>query len=207
MKLINKNTLKSLPLVAILSLTNLSSLSPVLAEQSLKINTKNSSVSWSGSKGIQALGTHTGSVKVKSGKVNLDDKGNLQTAELVMDMTEISNDDLSGEWQEKLLTHLRSADFFDVTKHPTATFKSSKIEKLGNSKYKLIGNMTIKGITKPALIIGTYEKTNSEHVFKGDFNFNRLDYGIKYGSGQFFANLGDKMIHDQVKLSFEIRGV
>jgi len=206
MKLINKTNLKSLPLVAILAMTNLSGLNPALAAN-LKINTEKSSVNWSGSKGIQALGTHTGSVKIKNGKVNLNEAGDIQAAELVMDMTQISNDNLSGEWQEKLLSHLRSADFFDVTKHPTAIFKSSKVEKLANAKYKLIGNMTIKGITKPAVLIGTYEKAGSEHVFKGDFNFNRLDYGIKYGSGQFFANLGDKMIHDQVKLNFEIRGV
>jgi polyisoprenoid-binding protein YceI len=207
MKLITKKTIAAIPLMMAFSIANLTGLSPVMAAVSLRVVPESSQIKWFGSKGIQALGTHTGSVKVKNGKVNLDDAGNINAAELTMDMKKISNDDLSGEWQEKLLTHLRSADFFDVEKHPVSTFKSSKVEKLSETKYKLIGKMTIKGISKPAVILGEYKKNGAEHLFKGDLVFNRLDYNIRYGSGQFFTNLGDKMIQDQVKLSFEVKGV
>ena len=45
--------------------------------------------------------------------------------------------------------HLRSADFFEVEKYPTMTFKSTSIKKISKGKYKLAGNITIRGITKP----------------------------------------------------------
>ncbi len=49
-------------------------------------------------------------------------------------------------------THLKSADFFDVAKYPTITFKSTKVEKAGEGKLKVTGNLTIKDVTKPVVL-------------------------------------------------------
>jgi polyisoprenoid-binding protein YceI len=58
--------------------------------------------------------------------------------------------------------HLRSADFFDVEKFPTATFKSSKVQDLGGGKIRVSGDLTIRGVTKPVVLEGTYEGTGKD---------------------------------------------
>jgi polyisoprenoid-binding protein YceI len=53
---------------------------------------------------------------------------------------------------EKRDTHLKSADFFDVAKYPNITFKSAKVEKSGEGKLRVTGNLTIKATTKPVVL-------------------------------------------------------
>ncbi len=55
--------------------------------------------------------------------------------------------------------HLKSADFFDVEKYPTMTFKSTDIKKAGKNKYKLTGDLTLHGITKPVTVTMEYRGT------------------------------------------------
>ncbi|MDQ3844854.1 MAG: YceI family protein [Bacteroidota bacterium] len=57
--------------------------------------------------------------------------------------------------------HLKSADFFDVEKHPTMTFKSTSIKKAGKNKYKLSGDLTLRGITKPVTVDMLYRGTTA----------------------------------------------
>jgi len=81
--------------------------------------------------------------------------------------------------------HLRSGDFFDADKHPTITFRSTKIVKAGKG-YKITGDMTIRGITKAI----TLDATLSEAVTspwgkqvrgaKLTGKLNRLDYGVSW---------------------------
>jgi polyisoprenoid-binding protein YceI len=54
--------------------------------------------------------------------------------------------------EDKRDEHLRSADFFDVAKYPTMTFKSTKVEKAGRGKYKVTGDLTLHGVTKPVVL-------------------------------------------------------
>ena len=56
--------------------------------------------------------------------------------------------------------HLRSADFFEVEKYPSMTFKSTSITKVSKDKYKLNGNLTLRGITKPVTMNLWYRGTN-----------------------------------------------
>jgi polyisoprenoid-binding protein YceI len=54
--------------------------------------------------------------------------------------------------QERRDTHLKSADFFDATKYPTLSFKSKSISKVSGNKYKLMGDLTMHGVTKPVTL-------------------------------------------------------
>lgn len=56
--------------------------------------------------------------------------------------------------------HLKSADFFDVEKYPTMTFKSTSIEEISDNKYKVRGDLTLHGITKPVTLDVWYRGTN-----------------------------------------------
>lgn len=159
------------------------------------VDAKKSTVNWTGTK---VTGSHTGEVKVKSGKL-IFKSGDLVGGEVVMDMTSITNSDVeSMEWRKKLVDHLKSDDFFSTAKHPTAKLivKSSKLGKGG--KYNVLADLTIKGVTKKVLLDVTFNKKGPVYSGSTTFKFNRVNYGIKYKSGQFFKNLGDKLIHDDV---------
>ena len=62
--------------------------------------------------------------------------------------------------------HLKTADFFDAEKYPTLTFKSTSIKKAGKDKYKLIGDLTMHGITKPVTLDLFYKGTTENPMSK-----------------------------------------
>jgi polyisoprenoid-binding protein YceI len=79
--------------------------------------------------------------------------------------------------------HLRSADFFDVAKHPTITFVSKSITKTSPTAGTLTGDLTVRGVTKTIAIPVTmvfYEGGRGR--FRGQFQINRRDFGIVYDS-------------------------
>ena len=96
--------------------------------------------------------------------------------------------------------HLRSADFFDVEKYPKMTFKSISIKKIGKDKYKLIGTLTLHGITKPAIITmwyrGTIVNEQSKAITAG-FQFSGILKRSDFNIGQKFPS---EMISDEVKI-------
>ncbi|MCM2336868.1 MAG: YceI family protein [Pseudomonas sp.] len=81
--------------------------------------------------------------------------------------------------------HLRSADFFDAAKYPTITFKSTKVEAAGDNKLRVIGDLTIKGITKPAVLDVTINKIGEQPMakrpaagFAATTVIKRSDFGV-----------------------------
>lgn len=94
--------------------------------------------------------------------------------------------------------HLRSADFFDVEKYPTITFKSTSLKKVDAKKYKLAGNLTMHGITKPVELDVTFNGTMTHPYskklvagFKIAGTVKRSDFGI--GSGTPNTVVGDEV--------------
>ena len=84
--------------------------------------------------------------------------------------------------------HLKNADFFDVAKYPSITFKSTSFKKLSGNKYLLAGNLTLHGVTKPVKFNVTYGGTakdgygNTKAGFKATTVINRFDYGLKWNA-------------------------
>lgn len=74
--------------------------------------------------------------------------------------------------------HLKKEEFFNVAKYPQITFVSTAISKATNGTYQVAGNLTIKGITKLVTIPFTVKMENGVHVFDGEFELNRRDYGV-----------------------------
>jgi polyisoprenoid-binding protein YceI len=92
--------------------------------------------------------------------------------------------------------HLKQDEYFDVAKFPTLSFKSSKITPSSNAgRYYVFGNLTIKGITKPVEFGFSATPKDGGYLFEGDFEINRLDFGV-----------GDKSIslQDNVKISLKV---
>ena len=89
---------------------------------------------------------------------------------------------------EKRDTHLRSADFFDAEKYPEITFVSRSFEKGEGDSYKITGDLTMRGVTKPVAIDARYIGEakdpwgNQRRGFKGTTTISRNDFGVKYNS-------------------------
>ena len=158
------------------------------------VDVKKSTINWKGTK--ITSDEHSGKIGIKSGDFQEKD-GKLVGGEVVADMNDIICEDLKDpEYNGKLVTHLKSPDFFDAKNHPYSNLKITKVE--GN---KATGELTIKGKKNPVSF--AYEKTK-EGSYKGKLVFDRTKFGIVFNSGNFFKDLKDKVINDDVQLSFEI---
>lgn len=168
--------------------------------KTLKVNPDVSSVEWIGEK---VTGKHNGSIKIKEGSISLHD-GKLSTGKIIIDMESITCSDLEGEWSDKLVGHLNSADFFDVKNHKTSTLEITGFTHKEEKNYTVKGNLTIKGITKPITFPASIEIKDNKLASFAELKIDRTLYDIKYGSGKFFDNLGDKMIDDEFTIKFKI---
>jgi polyisoprenoid-binding protein YceI len=84
--------------------------------------------------------------KVK-GSLELDEKDVAKSSvQVTIDLASVNTN------EPKRDGHLKSPDFFDVANHPTATFKSTKVEKAGKNKLKVTGELTLHGVTKPVVL-------------------------------------------------------
>lgn len=162
------------------------------------INAGTSNIMW---KGYKVTGSHEGNIKFKSG--NFKFEGDVLTSgDLTVDMNSIDCTDLSGGGKGKLEGHLKSDDFFGVEKNPTAAIKFTKVTSRGVAgEYKVTANITIKNITKEIKFNATVKDGTATAAIKLD----RSDFDIKYGSGSFFDNLGDKTIYDEFDLAINIK--
>ncbi|MBL3642425.1 YceI family protein [Peribacillus frigoritolerans] len=103
--------------------------------------------------------------------------------------------------------HLRSADFFDVEKKPTLTFKSTKIVKTDEDEYDVTGNVTLNGVTQEETFSITFEGQgkdpwgNEKAGFSGKGKVKRSDYGLTYNAA---LETGGVLIGDQITLTIEI---
>ena len=145
-------------------------------------------LNWEGS----AVGkAHFGTVDYK-GTVKVAD-GKLIGGELVFDLTSIDTKDLQGEYKDKLDGHLKGADFFNVDSFPNA-----KLEITAFDAGKITANLTIKEVTKAISFPGTVTITENAVTASAEFTINRTEYGIVYGSENFF-DLKDNIISDDIK--------
>ena len=160
-----------------------------------------SEINW---KAYKVTGQHEGTVTLKDGALEFTD-GMLSGGSFSIDMATLGSTDLEGEWKGKLDGHLKSEDFFSVEKHPTANFTVTKVSAKGTpGDYKITGDLTIKETTKEIKFYAHVEDVNDTRVATADIKLDRTDYDVRYGSGSFFAGLGDKTIYDDFELSVKL---
>jgi polyisoprenoid-binding protein YceI len=170
--------------------------------ETIKIDSAASSLKWVGSKVVG--GSHTGSLAFQSGEIEYKD-GKPIAAKLVVDIATLKNEDLTdASMNKKLVGHLLSEDFFNATKYPTAQLTINKIDQKSAGEFELSGELTIIGATRPIKLKAVETTTATGRSVSSEFKFDRTDFGLKYGSGKFFKNLGDKMISDEVSVSVKL---
>ena len=157
------------------------------------LNTLESSLKWEGKK-ITGSG-HNGSLTFSDSKVMILD-GNIISGVFTVDMTTLTCDDLTADQgKANLEGHLKSDDFFSVEKFNTATLTMLSVEN-NNAK----GFLTIKDISHPI----DFMFVKIKEGYKAALVFDRSKYDVKYASGNFFKNLGDKLILDEIELSAQL---
>lgn len=194
--------MKSVRLFTLLALIALTGFAFTTAV-SVAIDTSASQIVW---KGYKVTGEHAGTIDVKEGNFTYD--GNVLTGgSFVIDMTSINCTDLQGEYADKLVGHLKSDDFFGVATYPSAKFEITKVVSRGKTgDYKVTGNLTIKETTKEIRFNAKVDQSGGVPVATADITIDRSDFNVRYGSGSFFDNLGDKTIYDEFDLSLKLVG-
>lgn len=167
----------------------------------VEVNTKASTIVWTGSKVVGK--THTGTLQLASGSLDIS-KGNLKGGSFVVDMTTLEDTDLTGEWKGKLEGHLKSDDFFGVETFPTAEFKTTKVKANDYGTYDVTGDITIKGKTESISFTSTLVKVGDGYEATASITIDRSKFDVRYGSGSFFDNLGDKAISDEFTLEVKL---
>jgi polyisoprenoid-binding protein YceI len=185
--------MKTMKLFGVLLLAGILSASA----QKREINLNKSVVTWTGNK---IGGSHNGGLKIKSGYFEIKN-GNIVDGNVVIDMNTITNFDLKDEgYNQKLIGHLKSDDFFGVDKHPTSTFLVSKASKFENGKATLSGVLTIKGKSENI----SFDVTKKGDMYLSQLKIDRSKFDVRYGSDSFFDNLGDKAIDDIFILDIQL---
>ncbi|MGK7389983.1 MAG: YceI family protein [Candidatus Cyclobacteriaceae bacterium M2_1C_046] len=164
------------------------------------VNPEESTVKWVGRK---VTGEHYGTVALKSGNLDIQD-GQLKGGSFVVDMTSIVSDDLTGEYKGKLEGHLKSDDFFGVENYPEAKFIVTKAVKKGGNQYDVTGDLTVKGKTNVVTFPAEVVITDKNAYATATITVDRSKYDVRYGSGSFFDNLGDKTIYDNFELQVKL---
>jgi polyisoprenoid-binding protein YceI len=166
-----------------------------------KVDASKSKLTWIGKK---VTGEHTGTINIAEGAFTA--KSNKVTGgSFAIDMTSIKVLDVTNpSANEKLTGHLKSDDFFSSEKNPKANFVITAITPAEKDQYTVKGNLTIKGITNEITFPATIQFVSGQLQAKAKIVIDRTKFDIKYRSGNFFENLGDKAIADEFELNVEL---
>lgn len=154
-----------------------------------------------------------GTLLIKSGEVS-SENGELTSGDFVIDMRSLKVDAASvteeGKKHTDLEAHLKSADFFDVEKHPTATFKITGVANLdkapegavAGANKTISGNLTLKGKTLNVSFPAKVDVSGSAVSVQGKFTVNRTDWGISFGASE--ADPAEWMISKDIEIGVNV---
>lgn len=115
--------------------------------------------------------------------------------ELSADVNSVNTDN------EKRDAHLLNADFFDAAKYPKLTFKSTSFKKVSNNKYKVAGNLTFHGVTKPVVLDATLRGISNNPATKATIAGFKVTGTIKRSDFNFGTKYATAMLSDEVTLN------
>ncbi len=173
-----------------------------LQDGTYTVDTSKSYITWRGE--FVTGNGHDGKVMLKDGSATVAN-ADVVSGNFAIDLNTIVDNDNT----EKLITHLKGADFFDVATYPTANFELKSFELSNQSssanRYIVSGNLTLKDKTMPVSFIADIANSGENTmVITGNFAINRADWEMKYNSTSFFSGLGDKAIRDAVEIGLNI---
>lgn len=172
-----------------------------------QLDTLNSRIEWKGFKVLKTENTsHFGTIKFESGDVTVKD-GKLESGKFVADMSTLTSVDLKDDAENlnKFNGHLKSGDFFETDKFPTASYEITKVTPNSQGDYNTLldGNLTIKGITKPVQFnANVLVKEGEISIATEPKDIMREDFGVK-----FQMPLANGLIKDEVNIQILIKAL
>ncbi len=149
-----------------------------------------------------AISTVRGRFAIKSGNITFDAKNAARSS--VTAVIDVASVDTGVEKRDG---HLKSADFFDTAKFPTATFTSSTVKRAGDG-YEVIGTLTLHGVTRPVTL--HMDAPSKEQIgmdgkphrgFSATTTLHRQDFGLNWNGP---LKSGDNVLGDDVPMTFDI---
>ena len=152
------------------------------------------------------VGRHFGLTKIRGrftgveGTVVVADEPADSTVEVVIDMASVSSGDQARD------DHLRSSDFFDAARYPTALFRSTSVDRSGTSA-TATGELTIKDVTRPIVLAVEYighvadPWGNERAVFSARGRINREDWGLTWNM---VLDAGGLLVSKEIALEIEV---
>ena len=164
--------------------------------------TDSSKVAWLGTE--LTTKTHFGSLRAQSGNLKIDKDGGV-VGNITIDMQSIIVEDLQGRSKEVLENHLKSDDFFGTNNFPTATLEFMSLNRYDSDGGQIFnGNLTIKGITNEVEFSAKLVSQTPLLHAVGKLVFDRSKYNVRFRSGSFFDDLGDKLILDDIEVDINL---
>lgn len=151
------------------------------------------------------IATVTGVFKTFDATLEIDE-GNFENAKVTFE-ADVTSIDTKNEQRD---AHLKSDDFFNAEQFPKLTFTSTKIEKVSDEEFRLIGDLTVRDITKPVELKVEYngkviDPWGMERMgFEATGKINRKEYGLKWSA---VTEAGGLVVADDVKLQLNVEMV
>lgn len=164
-----------------------------VAATTKQVNVETSTLKWNAKK---VGGAHYGTVKLANGSLDFDATSKLIGGTFTIDMTTITVDDLQGDMQAGLLTHLKGEDFFAVDANPTSTLTITTVKELAPNSYEVTADLSIKGIINPVTFVASVDPATM--AVTAPISLDRTLWDIKFRSLKFFSDVADKAIDDTV---------
>ena len=169
-----------------------------LNSQLMQVDLDNSKIKWTGKEITTKI--HYGSLKFIKGEI-LFENNKIVSGEFIVDMTTLNVEDLTGSSKNYLEKHLKSNDFFSVKKHNQSTLIITDSKLIELNKHMVNGILKIKGIENK--ISFEMNMTDNSSIYS-NLTFDRTKYDVRFRSGNFFQNLGDKLIYDDIELEVSL---
>jgi polyisoprenoid-binding protein YceI len=175
---------------------------------SLNIDAAGSSVTWEGAKMTETV--HTGGIAVSEGAISVKD-GKIEAGSFTLDMNSITNTDITDTaMSNKLIGHLKSADFFLTDSFPTAKFEITGVAAATSpDSAQISGNLTIKGITNGISFPAKVAVSDSTVDAAARITFNRNDWGVTWGGSKTDKSIMDmlknNLIKDEISLNVTLK--
>ena len=160
------------------------------------LNTLESVIAWEGE---GATHGQAGNLSISSGNFTIENNS-VVSGTVEIDMTSLTVTSIPAEEVEdnaKLVDHLTTGDFFDVTAFPTATLTITDGTDMNNVK----ASLTIKDVTEDITFALSSAEENGVITLISTLKIDRTKYGVTFNSGNFFENLGDHLINDEFTLN------
>jgi polyisoprenoid-binding protein YceI len=143
--------------------------------------------------GSKVTGSHSGGFKSFTGSFTVANDALAATGQkITIDMNSLWSDN------DKLTEHLKSADFFDVAKHPESSFVLTGLKSATEGKFEVSGNLTLNGTSKNITFPASAEVSEGKAKIHAKFDINRKDFGIVY------AGKADDLIRDEVVIELKL---